>query len=49
MVELLLVVKDLQFNNVDKFKKDYCMGEFMFFGYDCYKVLSVDVFLELIK
>ncbi|CAM2873660.1 sugar ABC transporter substrate-binding protein [Paenibacillus sediminis] len=42
-------VKDLQQNNADKFKKDYRMGEFMFFGHDRHKALSNDAFPESIK
>lgn len=48
-VELLPEVKDLQLNNADKFKKDYRMGEFMFFGHDRHKALSKDAFPEAIK
>ncbi|MBP2111524.1 sugar ABC transporter substrate-binding protein [Paenibacillus silagei] len=48
-VELLPEVKDLQLNNADKFKKDYRMGEFMFFGHDRHKALSKDAFPESIK
>lgn len=48
-VELLPEVKDLQMNNADKFKKDYRMGEFMFFGHDRHKALSKDAFPESIK
>ncbi|WP_410513603.1 sugar ABC transporter substrate-binding protein [Paenibacillus sp. BR2-3] len=48
-VELLPDVKDLQLNNADKFKKDYRMGEFMFFGHDRHKALSDDAFPESIK
>ncbi|WP_425517070.1 sugar ABC transporter substrate-binding protein [Paenibacillus tritici] len=48
-VELMPEVKDLQLNNADKFKKDYRMGEFMFFGHDRHKALSKDAFPESIK
>lgn len=48
-VELLPAVKDLQLNNADQFKKDYRMGEFMFFGHDRHKALSTDAFPEAIK
>lgn len=48
-VELLPEVKDLQLNNADKFKKDYRMGEFMFFGHDKHKALSDDAFPESVK
>ncbi|GGG09930.1 sugar ABC transporter substrate-binding protein [Paenibacillus aceti] len=47
--ELLPDVKELQLNNPDKFKKDYRMGEFIFFGHDRYKALSDDSFPEAIK
>ncbi|MFD1268789.1 sugar ABC transporter substrate-binding protein [Paenibacillus motobuensis] len=47
--ELLPEVKDLQLNNPDKFKKEYRMGEFIFFGHDRYKALSTDSFPESIK
>ncbi|MGM1048741.1 MAG: sugar ABC transporter substrate-binding protein [Bacillota bacterium] len=48
-VELLPAVKDLQLNNPDTFKKDYRMGEFMFFGHDRHKALSGDAFPDAIK
>ncbi|MEK4111308.1 putative aldouronate transport system substrate-binding protein [Paenibacillus sp. DS2363] len=48
-VELLPAVKDMQLNNADQFKKDYRMGEFMFFGHDRHKALSADAFPEAIK
>lgn len=48
-VELLPDVKDLQLNNADKFKKEYRLGEFMFFGHDKHKTLSDDAFPESIK
>ncbi|PJN53232.1 hypothetical protein PAEAM_44350 [Paenibacillus sp. GM1FR] len=48
-VELLPAVKDLQLNNADQFKKDYRMGEFMFFGHDRHKAISADAFPEAIK
>ncbi|GGF92041.1 ABC transporter substrate-binding protein [Paenibacillus albidus] len=48
-VELLPEVKDLQLNNADQFKKDYRMGEFMFFGHDRHKSLSSDAFPESVK
>lgn len=48
-VELLPAVKELQLNNADKFKKDYRLGEFMFFGHDRDKALSEDAFPESIK
>ncbi|WP_251038043.1 hypothetical protein [Paenibacillus albidus] len=48
-VGLLPEVKDLQLNNADQFKKDYRMGEFMFFGHDRHKSLSSDAFPESVK
>ncbi|WP_413409124.1 sugar ABC transporter substrate-binding protein [Paenibacillus amylolyticus] len=48
-VELLPAVKDMQLNNADQFKKNYRMGEFMFFGHDRHKALSADAFPEAIK
>ncbi len=48
-VEFLPDVKELQLNNPDTFKKDYRMGEFMFFGHDRHKALSGDAFPDAIK
>ncbi len=48
-IEFLPEIKDLQLNNADKFKKDFRMGEFMFFGHDRDKALSNDAFAESIK
>ncbi|MGE6666180.1 sugar ABC transporter substrate-binding protein [Paenibacillus xylanexedens] len=48
-IELLPAVKDMQLHNADQFKKDYRMGEFMFFGHDRHKALSADAFPEAIK
>lgn len=48
-VELLPEVKDMQLHNADQFKKDYRLGEFMFFGHDRHKALSADAFPESIK
>lgn len=42
-------VKELQQTNADKFKKEYRMGEFMFFGHDKHKAFSEDAFPESIK
>ncbi|MCC3376326.1 sugar ABC transporter substrate-binding protein [Cohnella sp. REN36] len=47
-VSLLPAVKELQLNNADQFKKEYRMGEFMFFGHDRHKALSKDAFPESI-
>ncbi|MDQ0062548.1 sugar ABC transporter substrate-binding protein [Paenibacillus harenae] len=48
-VALLPAVKELQQSNPDKFKKEFRMGEFMFFGHDRHKALSGDAFPEAIK
>lgn len=42
-------IKELQQTNADKFKKEYRMGEFMFFGHDKHKAYSEDAFPESIK
>lgn len=36
-------------HNADQFKKEYRLGEFMFFGHDRHKALSADAFPEAIK
>ncbi|SMG19058.1 sugar ABC transporter substrate-binding protein [Paenibacillus aquistagni] len=48
-VAFLPEVKELQLNQPDTFKKQYRMGEFMFFGHDRHKALSDDAFPESIK
>jgi len=48
-VSFLPAIKELQLKDADKFKKEYRMGEFMFFGHDRYKALSQDAFLDSIK
>ncbi|WP_206110120.1 sugar ABC transporter substrate-binding protein [Paenibacillus aquistagni] len=48
-VVFLPEVKELQLNQPDTFKKQYRMGEFMFFGHDRHKALSDDAFPESIK
>lgn len=48
-VELLPEVREMQLNNADQFKKEYRMGEFMFFGHDRHKTLSEDAFPDSIK
>ncbi|MFD1175282.1 sugar ABC transporter substrate-binding protein [Paenibacillus puldeungensis] len=48
-VELLPAVKEMQLKNADQFKKEYRLGEFMFFGHDRHKALSPDAFPESIK
>lgn len=48
-VELLPAVKEMQLKNADQFKKEYRLGEFMFFGHDRHKALSADAFPESIK
>ncbi|CAM3297733.1 MULTISPECIES: sugar ABC transporter substrate-binding protein [Saccharibacillus] len=48
-VELLPEIKKLQTDDADRYKKDYRMGEFMFFGHDKHKALSDDAFPESVK
>lgn len=48
-VVFLPEVKELQLHQPDTFKKQYRMGEFMFFGHDRHKALSDDAFPESIK
>lgn len=48
-VELLPEIKKLQQDDADRYKKDYRMGEFMFFGHDKHKALSEDAFPESVK
>lgn len=48
-IELLPEIKKLQQTDADRYKKDYRMGEFMFFGHDKHKALSDDAFPESIK
>ncbi|MFD1956373.1 sugar ABC transporter substrate-binding protein [Paenibacillus thailandensis] len=48
-VSLVPAVKELQLTNADKFKKEYRLGEFIFFGHDRHKALSADAFPEAIK
>lgn len=36
-------VKEMQLSDNDRFKKEYRIGEFFFFGHDKYKALSADV------
>lgn len=48
-VSFLPEIKKLQQENADKFKKEYRMGEFMFFGHDRYKAISQDAFADSIK
>lgn len=47
--ELLPEVKEVQQNENDRFKKEYRLGEFIFFGHDKYKALSDDAYPESIK
>lgn len=49
MYELLPEVKEVQLTDNDRFKKEYRLGEFFFFGHDKYKALSEDSFPEAIK
>ncbi|QAY66969.1 sugar ABC transporter substrate-binding protein [Paenibacillus protaetiae] len=39
----------VRLSDPDKFKKEYRMGEFIFFGHDRYKALSADAFPDAIK
>lgn len=48
-VELLPEIKKLQTDDADRYKKDYRMGEFMFFGHDKHKAFSDDAFPESVK
>lgn len=48
-VELLPEIKKLQQDDADRYKKEYRMGEFMFFGHDKHKALSEDAFPESVK
>lgn len=41
--------KEMQQNDNDRFKKEYRLGEFFFFGHDKYKALSNDAYPESIK
>ncbi|WP_310605596.1 extracellular solute-binding protein [Anaerosporobacter sp.] len=47
--ELTAEAKDMQQNDNDRFKKEYRIGEFFFFGHDKYKTLSDDAYPESIK
>lgn len=47
--ELTKEAKDMQQNDNDRFKKEYRIGEFFFFGHDKYKALSDDAYPESIK
>ena len=47
--ELTKEAKDMQQNDNDRFKKEYRLGEFFFFGHDKYKALSDDAYPESIK
>ncbi|MCQ4085953.1 sugar ABC transporter substrate-binding protein [Saccharibacillus sp. JS10] len=48
-VELMPEIKKMQKDDADRYKKDYRMGEFMFFGHDRHKALSEDAFPESVK
>ncbi len=41
--------KEMQLSDNDRFKKEYRIGEFFFFGHDKYKALSDDAYPESIK
>lgn len=47
--ELLPEVSKMREENNDRFKKEYRLGEFIFFGHDKYKALSDDAYPESIK
>lgn len=47
--ELLPEVKEMMVNDNDRYKKEYRLGEFIFFGHDKYKSLSDDAYPESIK
>ncbi|HEX3076408.1 MAG TPA: sugar ABC transporter substrate-binding protein [Lachnospiraceae bacterium] len=47
--ELTKEAKEMQQTDNDKFKKEYRLGEFLFFGHDKYKALSDDAYPESIK
>lgn len=47
--ELLPEVKEMSEKENDRYKKEYRLGEFIFFGHDKYKALSDDAYPESIK
>ncbi len=47
--ELLPEIKEVQEKENDRFKKEYRLGEFIFFGHDKYKALSDDAYPDSIK
>lgn len=47
--ELLPEIKKIQEKENDRFKKEYRLGEFIFFGHDKYKALSDDAYPDSIK
>ncbi|MEH6993180.1 sugar ABC transporter substrate-binding protein [Neobacillus drentensis] len=47
--EYLPEIKELRLNNPEKFKKEYRMFEFFFFGHERYNALSNDAYLEAIQ
>ena len=47
--ELLPEIKEIQEKENDRFKKEYRLGEFIFFGHDKYKALSDDAYPDSIK
>lgn len=47
--EMLPEVKAMQLSDNDRFKKEYRIGEFIFFGHDRYKALSDDAYPESIQ
>lgn len=48
-IEFLPAIKALQVNDADRYKKEYRLGEFIFFGHDRQKALSNDSFPEAIR
>lgn len=47
--ELTEKAKEMQTNDNDRYKKEYRLGELIFFGHDKYKALSDDAYPESIK
>lgn len=47
--ELTPAAKEMRDTDNDRYKKEYRLGEFIFFGHDKYKALSDDAFPESIK
>jgi putative aldouronate transport system substrate-binding protein len=47
--EMTPEAKEVQLSDNDRFKKEYRIGEFLFFGHDKYKALSDDAYPDSIK